>query len=47
MKGALVNLLALGVLCALVWFGGQYFEVPTKLRVGAILVCLLYTSRCV
>ncbi len=40
MKGAFVNLLALGVLCALLWFGGQYFEFPVKHRVGAILVAL-------
>lgn len=40
MKGALVNLLALGVLCALLWFGGQYFEFPVQQRVGAILAAL-------
>lgn len=40
MKGALVNLLALGVLCALLWFGGQYFEVATRHRVAAILGAL-------
>ncbi|MCO5169790.1 MAG: type VI secretion system membrane subunit TssM [Planctomycetes bacterium] len=40
MKGALVNLLALGVLCALLWFGGQYFEFPVQHRVAAILAAL-------
>src|SRR5690606_1924936 len=40
LKGALVNLLALGVLCALVWFGGEYFELSVRLRVGVILGAL-------
>lgn len=40
MKGALVNLLALGVLSALIWFGGEYFEVSVRLRVGGILAAL-------
>lgn len=40
MKGALVNILALGILCALIWFGGQYFEVAVQWRIAGILGAL-------
>ena len=42
MKGALVNILALGVLCALIWFGGEYFEISVRIRIGAILCALAF-----
>ena len=36
MRGGIVNLLALAILIALIWFGGGYLEVGTPLRVGLI-----------
>lgn len=36
MRGGLVNLIALAILIALIWFGGGYIELGTPLRIGLI-----------
>ena len=44
-KESSIGFLALIVLCALIWFGGEYLQIHRNIRFLAIIIALVATAR--